>query len=607
MTDSLPTPDQIIAASTAARLPNWANAVTGIYGISGSGKSSLADTAAEHCFADYGKISLCYAADLGGFGNKRLVLIRRGIMRVYDPRNHINPFETMELISRGAFPVTLIDPERGFAAPDVPLILPHRVVHTVYCPQGHVAAQFDNERTMQITQTACPSCGVVTGLANCQRVEKAIVRHRMFKDVGLRIYDSMTALNEWGMSDLQDQSAKGTLPAGGGGGSLLGAADALRSGQFVFGSSSVGQYGFLQNRTYGWLANIRSIPDQVLPAIATFMVEESKGTDESGGERLLGPKIAGNARTAAMGGWLGNLTHASKEPASSDLNAPMVHRLWLTNHIDPRDPRRIPYIAKHRGTPLGMPEFLEDVPGAQPWSRCSMAVFFMLLRRQLELLEAESVSQHPNTPGMWTGEAADGSQDEVVGVVGGVAGVASGQAMPAGGQPGSPAPLGATLPAGSPVAAAKPRRRVAGQPAGPAAVVAPVPAGGQAEPSPTVPETENVQSTAAAPVAVQSADVGPASAPSVIAQQLAASLAARGVPPIMADQIAVGPAGAETTIASNGGGAAADVPANASAAMTTAPVSLQVPSVAPPPSIPPATDGAQSAVPIRRRVARPPV
>lgn len=383
---------------------NTANAVMGIYGISGSGKSSLADTGAEEAYETFSAITLCYAADLGGFGNKRLTLIRHGIMRVWDPRNHVNPFETMELMSLGAFPERLIDPERGFADPNVKLIRPRRSVWDLYCPQGHLAHRFDDQRVLITTQVKCPTCAMLTTVATASKVDALSVKHPMFERVGLRIYDSFTALNEWGMADLQEQSARGMLPAGSGGGSALGSADALRSGQFAFGTSSMAQYGFLQNRTYGWLANIKTIPDQVMPAIATFLVEQSKGDDNNAGEMLYGPKISGTARTAALGAWLGHLLHQTKEPYTQDLNSPLVYRLWLTNHIDPRDQRRIPYIAKHRGTPLGMPDYLEDKPGAEAWSGCSLRVFYRLQREQLAKLEAEAQAKYPNAPGMWRGD-----------------------------------------------------------------------------------------------------------------------------------------------------------------------------------------------------------
>lgn len=561
------TADQIAANIDSGRAANQANAVTGVYGISGSGKSSLADTAAERCYEQFGKITLCYAADLGGFGNKRLTLIRRGIMRVYDPRNHVNPFETMELISLGAFPVTLIDPERGFADPSVQLVLPRRLVYVMHCPNGHEVKRFEDQRVMTATTTACPTCGTMTAVANASRIEQQIVRHRMFKDVGLRIYDSMTALNDWGMQDLQEQSAKGSLPASSGGGSMLGAADALRSGRFVFGGSSVAQYGFLQNRTYGWLSNIRTIPDQAMPAIATFMVEQSKGTDESGGDLLLGPKIAGNARTAALPGWLGNLLHSSKEPQSNVSDAPMVYRLWLTNHIDPRDPRRIPYVAKHRGTPLGMPDYLEDPPGAEAWSVCSLKVFFNKLDEQLKQLEAEAAKKYPEAPGIWTGEG-DGDVDEVVAVATPVASRAGGPAAGSSASPVSPAGAGVVQRAG--------RRRVGGS------------------------------GVTAAPVTPDSP----------IVEQLKASLAAaERAADVPAESLPVSAVGATDAAPSDPKGTSAALPATsgqetaAQSEPAAAPKPVPNPSseLAPVPATPSTASPSPSPVTRLRRVARPPV
>lgn len=406
---------EIIAERRAA---NQANAVTGIYGISGTGKSNLADTAAEYNYETYGGLTMCIAADLGGFGTKRLSLIRNGIMRVYDPRNHVNPFETMELLSLGAFPLRLSDPERGYAEPDVPLILPRRFVFQPYCPSGHATERFESQAVMNAKAAAgmikCPECGLLVNLANASKVDRLVMRHRIFKGVTLRVFDSGTALNEWALADLQAQSAAGSLPTNSSGGSLLGSADALVSGQFKFGSSSISQYGFVQNRTYGWLSNIRKIPDQVLPAIMTFHVEQSKGDESTGGDMLYGPKIAGNARTGAMAGWLGNLLHATTEPFS-ETDPTLVYRLWLTNHIDPRDPRKIPYLAKHRGTPIGMPRYLEDKPGDKPWTGFSLGNFFRLQDQQLAAEELANKTKYPNAPGLWQGDELSTAADDIVG------------------------------------------------------------------------------------------------------------------------------------------------------------------------------------------------
>lgn len=507
---------ELRAANTeVGRAASQASAVMGIYGISGTGKSNLADTAAEFCMEEYGKISLVYAADLGGFGTKRLSLIRRGIMRVYDPRNHVNPFETMELISLGAFPITLTDPETGYAEPDVQLILPRKFVYQIYCPQGHAAERFDSQAVMNAKSAAamikCPTCGVVTTLSNAAKVERLIVRHRLFKDVGMRVYDSFTALNDWGMQDLQEQSAKGTLPASAKGGSLLGAADALVSGQFTFGSSSEGQYGFLQNRTYGWLSNIKKVPDQVLPAIATFHVETSKEPKRGGGDLHYGPKIAGNARTSTVPGWLGHLLHATVEPYS-DTDHTMVYRLWLRNHIDPRDSSRMTYVAKQRGTPLDVP-YLEDKPGEKPWTGFSLAVFYRMQAEQLAKLDAENLKRFPNAPGMWTGDVVSAEADEVVG--GGAVGVgvarqpvASVTAAGGGSHAPSPAPTPASGGAGV-------RRRAGGSqiasPISPvAAVKAPEPVAAAPPPPATVAEAAAVVFTAVTAVTAPAAAAPPA-------------------------------------------------------------------------------------------------
>lgn len=413
-------PSELRAANTVVQ----ANSVTAVYGITGSGKSSLGDTAAEYCWERFNGTTLCYATDPGGFGNKRLSLIRLGIMKVWDPTNHVRPFETMELISLGAWPLMIEDPERGYADPHVPLVLPRQLAHLLICPQGHQAARFDNDLLLQTAQIACPTCGVVTSLANAQRVEKVIVKSKLFHSVGLRIYDSVTAMNDRGLLiELPGMSARGELPTGREGGAALGSADAIRQGSVVYGTGSKSQVGFMQNRSYGWLVNIRQIPDQVVPAIAMFGVEQSKVDDESGGEQLLGPKIAGNARTSAVGGWVGNLLHASLEP---DEQGHMRHRLWLKNHIDPRRPDRIPYVAKHRGTPLGMPEFLEDPWHDDPatradhaWSQCSLKRFFELLEEQFEEQQKRDRAKYPNAPALQA-DAAE-PQDEILPVTGAAA------------------------------------------------------------------------------------------------------------------------------------------------------------------------------------------
>jgi len=421
---AVPTPqeiiDQILRISPELREANTAvqaNSVTAIFGISGGGKSSLCDTAAEYAHERFGGVTLCYHTDPGGFGNKRLSLVRLGIMKVWDPSNHVRPIETMELISLGAWPEEILDPDRGYADPNVRLVLPRRLGFVLLCPSGHQAAKFDTEAAAAAANVQCPTCNLLTTITNTKGVERVIIKSKLFQDVVLRIYDSVSAMNDRGLLiELPQMSARGELPTSNTGGSALGSADAVRQGTAVFGTGSMSQVGFMQNRSYGWLTNIRQIPDQRVPSIATFGVESSKSTDESGGEMLLGLKIAGNARTAAACGWVGNMLHATKEP---DEQGRMRFRLWLTNHYDLRDPRKIPYVAKHRGTPLGMPDFLEDPWDDDPkkraenaWTVCSLKYFFELLEKQFEQQVRADAAKYPNAPALQP--AGKPAEDEII-------------------------------------------------------------------------------------------------------------------------------------------------------------------------------------------------
>lgn len=490
---------------TETEIPRFASGITAVYGLSGVGKSALADTAAVYVAERFNMQTFCVANDPGGWGNRRLSLIRQGVMIVYDPSNHVNYFDTMEKLTKGAMPEKILDPDRGYADPAVPLIFPRQQVFIVRCPQGHEAARFTNQAIMMGSQTPCPTCGVIVTAQN-QSTETALIRPAMFRRIGLRIFDSITAGNDRGLGELADLSARGELPTSGSGGSALGSADALRQGDTVFGTGSKAQVGFMQNRTYGWLVNIRAIPDQIIGAICTFGVEQSGGDDaRGGGEICYGPALAGTARTARAGGWVGNLLHATKEP---DDAGRIRHRLWLTNHIDPRDTFRRPYLAKHRGTPLGMPDYLEDPWSDDPKERerlasttCSLKQFFMLLEAQYAQIAQEDQQKFAT----FREVEAQPVADEIV-----------------------QAPMAVATPVGASVSLGTGGRSLAGRSAlrRPGAPAAPVLAAAPAAAAPPV-----AAAAASAPpvptVVTAGVDAAAAAEKSTIQQQLEASLAAR--------------------------------------------------------------------------------
>jgi hypothetical protein len=489
-------------------------------------------------------------------------------------------FETMEHATLGGWPAEIEDPERGYADPNVPIIMPRRLALDLYCPNGHVARRFDNEAVLQAVHAQggvlCPTCKLQTTLANTQKVERLILRHPLFRNVGLRIYDSISAMNDAGLIiELPTMSAEGKLSRGKEGGSALGSADAFRQGLTVYGTGSEAQVGFMQNRTYGWLMNLRTLPDVKVPTICIFGIEESKKDDESGGLQILGPRIAGKARTSAVPGWVGNLLYASHEPEDvpkGTANSPhMVFRLWLTTHTDPRDARKMPILAKHRGTPLGI-DYLEDPWYDNPedrkshaWEKCSLKVFFRMLAAQVAEQTAALKAKFPKAPG-FVEQTPESTEDDVIGTVGtpaqaaAAASVPSGVAVTAGAAPVVTAPVADGMPR------VISRRGRASTPAPPVQATAPA----VSSPLPTAtpvlgtPSAGAKPADAAIPAATSGAPpviaVGKAQPepPSVLEQQLTASIAK-----IEADKTAASTAG--VTAAQGAGPAIAPQPAQPAA------------------------------------------
>ena len=376
---------------------NPSNSICVLYGISGTGKSRQIDEAAEYVWETSQKVTRVYVSDLGGWGTKRLSLIRLGIVQVWYFVSHQEPWQTAELASLGWWPESFLDVETGLAAPDAPLVPPRQTRWTVKCPQGHAVETLTHE-PVSSWAASCPTCQVMVSLANCLGIDKVTVRSKGFGRVGLYAYDSLTQLNESGMEVAAERGA------GMQEGEALRSPAALSEGRFTFGLNAKTHYGFLQQRSRGWIRNIRTIPDQVERAIVTCGVEMGKGDDESGGIPIYGPKIAGNARTSSVPGWAGNCLHVTKETLA---DGSAKHRIWLVNHTDPRDPRAIPYLAKHRGEPQDMPQYLEDAPGAPPFSQCSMKEFYRLEKEQLAKVLERDQAKFGNAPGLLATEDAE--------------------------------------------------------------------------------------------------------------------------------------------------------------------------------------------------------
>lgn len=568
-----PTPDQEAAAREAeARLQqlldmgdvSQANAATGIVGDSGTGKSTLAATAVEYCYNRYHKLSRYIAADPGGFGNKLIRLVRLGICEVYNPTNHIEPFETMEDLSLGYWPEKIDDPFTGYAAPDVKLIPPQMTKWVVYCPLGHEVKVVTARRSLEGFSTQCPTCkqAPVTP-ANWGRVEEITVRAPMIEHVGLYVFDSGTSLSDWAMEDMANRAAKND-PGIQDGNALSKTGARIVSGARSFGANTIQHYGFAQNRMRAWIKNARTIPGQVVPPIFTFL--ELRATDDAKNIAIYGPKIAGNAKTADVPSWLGNCLHTTKERNDKGIEE---HRLYLVNHTDIGG--NIPHLAKTRAEPGTLPPYLADGPDDQPFTKYSLAYFFDQLEQALDVASQRDAVDYPDAPAFKPLQVA--TQDVIVSrkdLSGPQTGIRTGA------RPGT-ATAAARQSAQPPVSARTSQgtgAKAGGVPAAAVAATAPAPAPAA---SPAAPRPTATAQPAAAPPAA----TGPRPAPRPV--QAPAPVTARPTP------APVAPAPGQVKVA-------APVPVAAAPQPTQAPLPVAPVVASAPPQAPPGKPPTPSAV-----------
>mgnify|MGYP001617670880 CR=1 FL=1 len=378
-----------------------ANAVTGVWGDSGTGKTALVCTAIEYAWETFHKITRYYAGDLGGYGNKLLSLARLGIVEIWNLSNHVDKFETVELATLGYWPETILDRENGYADPYVKLVAPQRRQYTVFCPNGHAAMTVDSKSQLVMFQQQCPTCKELTTLGNCQRITEVVTRSKGFKHVGLYVYESGTSLQELIMGDMADRAGRDEL------GGEKGAINKIVSGSLTFGANNRAHYGFAQTRGRQWIANARTIPGQVVPAIFTFLAD--RGSDQQNAP-VYGPKIAGGAKTGDVPSWVGNCLHTEKVKDAAGTGE--VWRAWIQGHRNPAE-GNILYLAKHRAEPGTFAEpYLQDGPADPPFTKFSLGYFFRAIDASFKSSVERDTKKFPDAPGLQP--FTDDEDDEVM-------------------------------------------------------------------------------------------------------------------------------------------------------------------------------------------------
>jgi hypothetical protein len=138
-----------------------------------------------------------------------------------------------------------------------------------------------------------------------------------------------------------------------------------------FGSSTRGDYGFVQNFLYGLVMNFNSLPVEYV----LYTALESK-TEDDDRSTTFGPAIAGKKGTRDCGAWVGDLIHGQDYPVVTKVQVPdpsdatktvqqenidLTVRFHYKKHLDPAS--GIPFPAKARVTPEQIAALENRFPG----------------------------------------------------------------------------------------------------------------------------------------------------------------------------------------------------------------------------------------------------
>lgn len=466
------------------------NSATGIMGVTGSGKSSLGATLAKYLWRKYKKVLLYYSSDGGGFPAEVQACIGAGIIRVFrmytrDPGDLSLSFETCQRAAQMWWPKR-INPATGEVEPGVELVPPIAIRYEMRCSQGHLVKSVPSQALIQ--PTVCPECRKPVTTTD-MRVTRTTVQNKGFEDVGGVFYDGLSSMLAWELREMGHRS--GRLELKGEESSIGGK---VISGDLKFGGTTRSHVGFVQARGEELVHLTLGIPNLVVPPVFTMLTHED--VDERS-LSIIGPKIAGRAKTDEAPQWFGNLMEAAKIPALTGSGEQRV--LYLSEFTDSRGVR---HLCKHRGSPGTMPSMLADPPDGDTnpdvaFSQFNLGVFFELLDAALEKRIADVHAEFPDAPGLPAGivEVGDSS------IVEPPTPVVRPAAQPQPAQPAqaTPQPAASTTPAGAvatpaptaTVSAPRSRSRKAA-PATPPAV-APAP---PAATAPAVPATTPAAATA---------------------------------------------------------------------------------------------------------------
>lgn len=415
------------------------NSSTLIMGVTGSGKSSLIATLAKYVWKEYGKVTLLYTSDGGGYPALVEECIALGIIWVFrmltrDPYDTGLSFETCQRACQGWWPKE-IDPATGEVAPGVEMVAPVTITYDMICTNGHVAKTVYAQS--QLTAVTCPTCKVQVTPAN-MTVKRLARPTPGFEKVGAVAFDGLTSMLAWEMRDLGHRAGRMELK---GEESALGGK--VTSGDLKFGGTTRSHVGFVQARGEELVHLALGIPNLVVPPVFTALTHEDVDDRQLS---IRGPKISGRAKTDEAPQWVGNCLETAVVP---NIAGGVGDQRIL--YIDEFTENGVRHLCKNRG-PFGlMPAYLIDPPMDKDhpelaYTGFNLGTFFSMLGTALDSRIEAAKLDMPDAPGLPEGKRTMG--------VGPITGPAIEMPMPAkSATPVAQAPR-AAAPAGAPVAQA---------------------------------------------------------------------------------------------------------------------------------------------------------
>ncbi len=327
------------------------DAVLMLMGDTGSGKSTLMATYADWVWKTYRKVTYYYLFDLGGVPTEIMVLVQKGIIRLWKARLRTGSglaLDTMHKATLGHWP-KVWNPATGESAPDVELVAPRGSVFVAKCPLGHEIIR--TKIKAMVKATLCRKCSPpkMVSLTDMQVSEQVLISPG-FADRGAAIFDGISSMSDIVMRDLAERAAAGDIK---------GTGQLIKSGDMQYAGNNEGHYGFAQNRTSEWFANAISIPGLVIwPAFTALELRIAGDAETNAGLPFYGPQIAGRAMTGKIPQLVGNCL-GTAVGVNKDKGGKSEHRLYLKEY---RQDDNIPHKVKTRVGPGHLPEYLTDGP-----------------------------------------------------------------------------------------------------------------------------------------------------------------------------------------------------------------------------------------------------